>query len=168
MSCSIKNCHSEAIEFSTLESGEIKGFCKKNYYHSAKGRTVSLKADRRYKQTEKGKVASKKLEINLRIRKKTFNNVEIITNKIVNTIENAQTITGVEKVSTVIGGFHLSGAIFEPIIKPTLEALDKINPKMIVPGHCTGWKATHEIAKKFPASYIQYSVGKKILIELTI
>jgi 7,8-dihydropterin-6-yl-methyl-4-(beta-D-ribofuranosyl)aminobenzene 5'-phosphate synthase len=29
----------------------------------------------------------------------------------------------------------------------------------IAPGHCTGWKATHEMARRFPGAFIQSSVG---------
>ena len=32
-------------------------------------------------------------------------------------------------------------------------------PEVIVPSHCTGWKATHEIAARFPQNFIQNSVG---------
>ena len=30
---------------------------------------------------------------------------------------------------------------------------------MIVPAHCTGWKATHKIARRLPGAFIQNSVG---------
>ena len=30
---------------------------------------------------------------------------------------------------------------------------------MIVPAHCTGWKATHAIARRLPGAFIQNSVG---------
>jgi 7,8-dihydropterin-6-yl-methyl-4-(beta-D-ribofuranosyl)aminobenzene 5'-phosphate synthase len=32
-------------------------------------------------------------------------------------------------------------------------------PDVIVPSHCTGWKATHVIAARFPRNFIQNSVG---------
>jgi 7,8-dihydropterin-6-yl-methyl-4-(beta-D-ribofuranosyl)aminobenzene 5'-phosphate synthase len=78
---------------------------------------------------------------------------------IINIIRNAQTITGVEKVHAVIGGFHLSGGLFEPIIPATVEALKAISPTYVVPGHCTGWKATHEIARTLPDAFIANAVG---------
>ncbi len=83
---------------------------------------------------------------------------------IINIIRNAQNITGIKKIFAVIGGFHLTGAVFEPIIPQTIEELVKINPSMIIPGHCTGWKAIHEIAKRLPSAFIQNSVGTKIMI----
>jgi 7,8-dihydropterin-6-yl-methyl-4-(beta-D-ribofuranosyl)aminobenzene 5'-phosphate synthase len=78
---------------------------------------------------------------------------------IINTIRNAQDITGVNQIYTVIGGFHLSGAAFEPIIPPTISALKEINPRYVMPGHCTGWRATHQIAQALPEAFIPNSVG---------
>lgn len=83
---------------------------------------------------------------------------------IINTIRNARNISGIKKIYAVIGGFHLSGAIFEPIIKPTTNELAKINPFFIVPGHCTGWKATHEIARQLPEAFVQNSVGTSLIL----
>jgi 7,8-dihydropterin-6-yl-methyl-4-(beta-D-ribofuranosyl)aminobenzene 5'-phosphate synthase len=40
----------------------------------------------------------------------------------INTIKQAQELTGVQKIHAVIGGFHLSGPLFEPIIAPTVAA----------------------------------------------
>jgi 7,8-dihydropterin-6-yl-methyl-4-(beta-D-ribofuranosyl)aminobenzene 5'-phosphate synthase len=37
-----------------------------------------------------------------------------------------------------------------------------IGPAVIVPGHCTGWKATHELARQLPGAYVQTSVGTKL------
>jgi 7,8-dihydropterin-6-yl-methyl-4-(beta-D-ribofuranosyl)aminobenzene 5'-phosphate synthase len=78
---------------------------------------------------------------------------------VINTIRHAQTLTGVEQIHAVIGGFHLSGAIFEPIIAPTIAALKQIRPQTIVPAHCTGWRATHAMAREFPDAFVQNSVG---------
>ena len=75
-----------------------------------------------------------------------------------------EALTGIENVLAVIGGFHLTGRIFEPIIQPTIQALKEINPKVIVPQHCTGWKATHEIAREFPDAYIANSVGTTFVL----
>ncbi len=59
---------------------------------------------------------------------------------IINTIKHAQKITGVEKLYAVIGGFHLMGAD-EKRIDSTAEALQRLDPTIIRPGHCTGQKA---------------------------
>jgi 7,8-dihydropterin-6-yl-methyl-4-(beta-D-ribofuranosyl)aminobenzene 5'-phosphate synthase len=78
---------------------------------------------------------------------------------IINTIKYAQQITGITKVYAVLGGFHLAGKEFEGIIKPTVEELEKINPELIVPSHCTGWRALSSIADSFPSAFVFNSVG---------
>lgn len=82
----------------------------------------------------------------------------------INTIRQAQELTGVQKVHAVIGGFHLSGALFEPIITPTVAALKELNPEVIVPAHCTGWKAVHAIARELPQAFVQNSVGTRFVL----
>lgn len=81
---------------------------------------------------------------------------------VINVLRNAQGLTGIPKVHAFVGGLHLSGRIFEPIIPPTVGELRGIGPEFIVPGHCTGWKATHEIARAFPSGYVQTSVGTRL------
>ena len=83
---------------------------------------------------------------------------------IINTIHYAQKLTGVMPVYAVIGGFHLSGPKFEPIIPKTLEELKAVNPAMICPMHCTGWKATMEVAKQMPHQFVLSSVGTTLIL----
>jgi 7,8-dihydropterin-6-yl-methyl-4-(beta-D-ribofuranosyl)aminobenzene 5'-phosphate synthase len=78
---------------------------------------------------------------------------------VINIVRYAQRLTGGTQLHAVLGGFHLSGAIFEPIIGDTVSALEKLAPDVIVPAHCTGWKATHAISGALPGSFIQNSVG---------
>ena len=49
--------------------------------------------------------------------------------------------------------------MFEPIIPATVAALQKIGPRYLVPGHCTGWSAVHQIACAMPDAFIANSVG---------
>ena len=83
---------------------------------------------------------------------------------VVNTVKCARELTGVNPIHAVIGGFHLTGPTFEPIIAPTIQALKEFNPSIIVPQHCTGWKATHLIAQEFPTAFIPNSVGTTMVI----
>jgi len=70
---------------------------------------------------------------------------------IINTILYApQQLTGTKTVYAVLGGLHLAGKENEPNINQTLKELKKINPKLIVPSHCTGWLGTYTIAKTMP------------------
>ncbi|HLM32873.1 MAG TPA: hypothetical protein VK285_02305, partial [Gaiellaceae bacterium] len=59
-------------------------------------------------------------------------------------------LTGEDRINVVLGGLHLSGRAFEPIIGPTCDALGDFSPEFLVPAHCTGWRATHALASRFP------------------
>jgi 7,8-dihydropterin-6-yl-methyl-4-(beta-D-ribofuranosyl)aminobenzene 5'-phosphate synthase len=78
---------------------------------------------------------------------------------IVNICRYAIRLTGVNRLYFVMGGFHLNGPLFEPIIDDTAEALVELAPSVLVPTHCTGWKATHALAARLPHAFIQNSVG---------
>jgi 7,8-dihydropterin-6-yl-methyl-4-(beta-D-ribofuranosyl)aminobenzene 5'-phosphate synthase len=78
---------------------------------------------------------------------------------VINICRYVQRLTGIATLHAVIGGFHLTGPQFEPIIDDTVSALEQLAPDVIVPAHCTGWKATHSIARRLPGAFIQNSVG---------
>jgi len=78
---------------------------------------------------------------------------------IINTLNYAKELTGEDRIYSVLGGMHLSGGLFEPIIPTTVEELEKVKPKFVVPCHCSGLKAITEIARKMPSAFIQNSVG---------
>jgi len=81
---------------------------------------------------------------------------------IINVVRRAQRLTGETRITAVIGGFHLSGPMFEPIIEPTIAAFDDLQPELLMPAHCTGWKAVHRLARRFPDAFVQSAVGTTI------
>lgn len=84
---------------------------------------------------------------------------------IINTIKYAQEITGIDKIYVVMGGFHLSGADFEPIIEPTAEALKALDPEYIIPTHCTGRKATMHLEQEMPDKFLLNMSGTRMVFE---
>jgi 7,8-dihydropterin-6-yl-methyl-4-(beta-D-ribofuranosyl)aminobenzene 5'-phosphate synthase len=80
---------------------------------------------------------------------------------IVNIARYTRKLTGEERLHALVGGFHLSGPAFEPIIEPTCAALAEFSADYLVPTHCTGWRATHAIAGRFPDAFIQNCVGTR-------
>lgn len=80
---------------------------------------------------------------------------------VVNTVDYAQRLTGVEKVYAILGGFHLNGPLFEPLIPKICAAFRRFAPEVIVPAHCTGWRATHQLAAAFPDAFVPNSVGTR-------
>jgi 7,8-dihydropterin-6-yl-methyl-4-(beta-D-ribofuranosyl)aminobenzene 5'-phosphate synthase len=80
---------------------------------------------------------------------------------VVNTMNYAKKITGINRIHAIIGGFHLpaDSGIYEAAIEPTLKELQRAQPDYLVPCHCTGWKATNRIIETMPGKFIQSSVG---------
>jgi 7,8-dihydropterin-6-yl-methyl-4-(beta-D-ribofuranosyl)aminobenzene 5'-phosphate synthase len=84
---------------------------------------------------------------------------------LINTVRHARKLTGIERVHAVVGGFHLATPVFEPIIPPTVEALRELDPQVVAPTHCTGWRATHALAAAFPDAFIPGSVGTRYVFQ---
>jgi 7,8-dihydropterin-6-yl-methyl-4-(beta-D-ribofuranosyl)aminobenzene 5'-phosphate synthase len=84
---------------------------------------------------------------------------------IINTIRHAQALTGVQRVLAVIGGFHLTGGLLEKTIPETVSKLKEIDSEYIMPGHCTGFTAIHQIARALPDAFIPGSVGTTLVLQ---
>lgn len=78
---------------------------------------------------------------------------------IVNTALHCKEITGIDKMHVIMGGFHLTGDFYEPVIDKTVASIEKLSPRYVIPCHCTGWKAIHRFAQEMPESFIQNAVG---------
>jgi 7,8-dihydropterin-6-yl-methyl-4-(beta-D-ribofuranosyl)aminobenzene 5'-phosphate synthase len=83
---------------------------------------------------------------------------------VVNIVRHAQRLTGVPRLHAVIGGLHLSGPAFEPIIGRTVDALVEFGPELVVPGHCTGWRAQHALAAAMPDAWVAGSSGSSFTL----
>ena len=83
---------------------------------------------------------------------------------IINTLLYAKKLTGVDKIHAVMGGFHLSGPIFEKITEKTIEMLKALSPAVVVPMHCTGRKAVERFSHEFPSAFVLNSVGSRITL----
>jgi len=81
---------------------------------------------------------------------------------IVNTVEYAREITGINKVHAIMGGFHLTGPAFEPIIDDTIESIKQIGPDYVIPTHCTGRKAILAFEKSMPGQFLVNMSGTKL------
>ena len=76
----------------------------------------------------------------------------------------ARRLTRINDVYTVMGGFHLSGPLFEPIIGRVCDDLSAMNPRYVVPGHCRGWRAQHTLARNFGEGYVPNCVGTRFAL----
>ncbi len=84
---------------------------------------------------------------------------------VINTVRQAQQITGVDELALVMGGFHLGfpGTPDEKIEK-TVGALQTLGAKRIAPMHCSGFKCMAGVASALPEAFFQYAVGTSITI----
>jgi 7,8-dihydropterin-6-yl-methyl-4-(beta-D-ribofuranosyl)aminobenzene 5'-phosphate synthase len=77
----------------------------------------------------------------------------------INIVRHAQRLTGVPTLHALLGGLHLSGPAFEAIIGRSVGMLADMAPKLVVPGHCTGWRAQHALATALPDAWVAGSSG---------
>ncbi len=82
---------------------------------------------------------------------------------IVNTLAHARQCFGVDRVYAVIGGFHLARASDQDIDK-TIDTLLALEPRLVVPCHCTGLKAIGRFAQAMPGRFVEGVVGATYLL----
>jgi len=83
---------------------------------------------------------------------------------IVNTVHHAQAVTGIQQVHAVIGGFHLGPSFFHDRIDWVVRALVALEPAIIAPAHCTGYRAANAVYQMRPDAFVQNSVGTRIAL----
>lgn len=57
---------------------------------------------------------------------------------VINTVRQAISASGVDKVLAVIGGFHVVPPLGDDYINKTIDEFSDINPQHLITGHCTG------------------------------
>jgi 7,8-dihydropterin-6-yl-methyl-4-(beta-D-ribofuranosyl)aminobenzene 5'-phosphate synthase len=81
---------------------------------------------------------------------------------VVNTTKNAVQLGGGVPLHCVVGGYHLS--MSEPAqVQSTVADLKRLDPAVLMPGHCTGWRAKFAIEKAMPGTMVPCTVGTKII-----
>lgn len=85
---------------------------------------------------------------------------------VVNVLHRAQEELAPIPLWGVMGGFHLSGSASETLIPQTISDLGQFNLKRFVPGHCTGWRATHRLVEAFgEEKVVPSAVGQRHLFQ---
>jgi 7,8-dihydropterin-6-yl-methyl-4-(beta-D-ribofuranosyl)aminobenzene 5'-phosphate synthase len=77
----------------------------------------------------------------------------------INIVRHAMRLTGVDRLHALLGGLHLSGPAFEPLVVPTVQALTDLRPHLLATSHCTGWRAQHALAAALPEAFVPGSSG---------
>ena len=82
---------------------------------------------------------------------------------IVNTVRYARQIAGVERVYALLGGFHLAAAR-EPELEATLAEIERLEPVLVSPTHCTGFAAIRRFAERMPGAFVESVVGTRFVV----
>jgi 7,8-dihydropterin-6-yl-methyl-4-(beta-D-ribofuranosyl)aminobenzene 5'-phosphate synthase len=80
---------------------------------------------------------------------------------IVNSVRQAQEVSGIEKVHAIVGGFHLGPAPAD-YLKQVMAEIKKIGPDVLVPMHCSGLNFALEAMAQMPGGVITTSTGSKL------
>lgn len=80
---------------------------------------------------------------------------------IVNVLRHARAVFDPIPIYGVMGGFHLSGPYPESIMPQTVADMKAIDPELVIPGHCTGFRAVHKLIETFgPERVVPSAVGR--------
>ena len=80
---------------------------------------------------------------------------------IVNSVRQAQEVSGVEKVHAIVGGFHLGPAPKDYLTQVVAE-IRKLEPDVVVPMHCSGLNFTLEAQAQMPEHVIVPTTGSRL------
>lgn len=79
---------------------------------------------------------------------------------IVNTVKSSMAAANVDKVHAVVGGFHL-GLAKPDYLQHTLDELQRLDPDVILPMHCTGEPFIAMLREKMPEKVVYSNVGSR-------
>ena len=80
---------------------------------------------------------------------------------IVNSVRQAQEISGIQKVHAVVGGFHLGPAPAD-YLKQIVGEIKKLEPDVVIPMHCSGLNFLLEARAQMPDNVINVSTGSRL------
>ena len=80
---------------------------------------------------------------------------------IVNSVRQAQEVSGVDKVHAIVGGFHL-GPAPKDYLEQVVGEIRKLKPDVLVPMHCSGLNFVQEARLQMPANLLLATTGSRI------
>jgi 7,8-dihydropterin-6-yl-methyl-4-(beta-D-ribofuranosyl)aminobenzene 5'-phosphate synthase len=81
---------------------------------------------------------------------------------IVNSVRQAQEVSGIQKVHAIVGGFHL-GPAPPDYLKQVVAEIKKLEPDVLIPMHCSMLNFTVEAQAQMPNRVISTSTGSKLI-----
>jgi 7,8-dihydropterin-6-yl-methyl-4-(beta-D-ribofuranosyl)aminobenzene 5'-phosphate synthase len=79
---------------------------------------------------------------------------------IVNSVRQAQEVSGVQKIHAIMGGFHLGPAPADYLNQVVAE---KLEPDAVVPMHCSGANFTQAVREQMPDKLVLATIGSRII-----
>jgi 7,8-dihydropterin-6-yl-methyl-4-(beta-D-ribofuranosyl)aminobenzene 5'-phosphate synthase len=80
---------------------------------------------------------------------------------IVNSVRQAQEVSGVQKIHAVVGGFHLGPAPAD-YLNAIVAEMKKLEPDAIIPMHCSGNNFIQAVREQMPDKLVLATIGSRI------
>lgn len=81
---------------------------------------------------------------------------------VVNSVRQAQEVSGIQKIHAIVGGFHLGPAPADYLAQVVAE-IKKLEPDVLIPMHCSGLNFLLEARAQMPGSVINTSTGSRLI-----
>jgi 7,8-dihydropterin-6-yl-methyl-4-(beta-D-ribofuranosyl)aminobenzene 5'-phosphate synthase len=81
---------------------------------------------------------------------------------IVNSVRQAQAVSGVQKVHAILGGMHL-GPAPAPYLNQVLAEIKKLEPDVIIPMHCSGNNFIQAVREQMPEKLVLATIGSRLV-----
>ncbi|BAT58950.1 metallo-beta-lactamase superfamily protein [Variibacter gotjawalensis] len=79
---------------------------------------------------------------------------------IVNSVLQAQEVSGIKKVHAIVGGFHL-GPAPPDYLKSIVAEIRKLEPDVVIPMHCSGGNFVREVQAQMPGNVLPSTTGSQ-------
>jgi len=80
---------------------------------------------------------------------------------IVNSVRQAQEVSGIQKVHAIMGGFHLGPAPADYLGQVVAE-IKKLEPDVVIPMHCSGLNFVQEARRQMPDKVLVTTTGSRL------
>ena len=84
---------------------------------------------------------------------------------VINSIRQAQNVTGINKIHALFGGFHLGfPGIPEEKGVSTIDELKKLDPSFVSPMHCSGFTTLAAVQREMPNAFLLNTAGTQVTL----
>jgi 7,8-dihydropterin-6-yl-methyl-4-(beta-D-ribofuranosyl)aminobenzene 5'-phosphate synthase len=80
---------------------------------------------------------------------------------IVNSVRQAQEVSGIQKIHAIMGGFHLGPAPADYLTQVVAE-IKTLDPDVLIPMHCSGLNFVQEARRQMPDKVLVTTTGSRI------